>query len=360
MVICFNYSEVGDGMKVKKLSLVLAAGVTVFSLAACGKPVKETVISSTESLYNAKQMESTSTVKFTLSSTSKDFNKTYKDNINMLKGLSLNVHTLSDKDAKKEQADIKAKMKMNGASVAFELPLYMDTKNQKVYSKLDNLGSLLSMAGMEASTLDPVKGKVVDLTSGASESTELASVTDNEKLQKVSNKVFLDMLNKLPEEQFSKNKDDKNIVAVKIKQKDFNSFISSYLNEIVKIKDSGVTKDQAKQIKDSIKAMNMKDSEIVIEYTLKDGVVTNQKAALAFTIKNPDNGKESVTLGIAVDTKVKSLNKKVNFDFKVQKDKVVTMEEVMGLFTQVTSSNIEDVNNAELTTEDDASLKTTP
>ncbi|PGK51293.1 hypothetical protein CN918_26240 [Priestia megaterium] len=353
-------------MKVKKLSLVLAAGVTVFSLAACGKPVKETVISSTESLYNAKQMESDSSVKFTLTSTSKEFNTQNKDNIDMLKGLSLNVHSMSDKDAKKEQADIKAELKADGASVAFELPLYMNSKTQKVYTKLDNLGSLLSMAGMEADALSSVKGKVVDLTSGAAQTADLASVTDNEKLQKVSNKVFLDLLNKLPEEQFAKDKEDKNKVSVTLKQKDVNSLINTYMDEAAKIKDSGITKDQVKQVKDGLKAMNMKDSKIVITYTLKDDVVKNQHVDLKFTIKNQDNEKEYITLGIVVDTKVKSLNKKVKFDFNVQKNKVVTTEEVMGLFipqaedaTSTVETGIYDAKTDETST-DDTTLETTP
>ena len=328
-------------MKFGKISLVVAASVSLFALSACGKSAKDTVISSTESILNAKQMESSGSISFKFDSNTKDMTAEDKAALEMLKNVSITYDSKSDKDAKKEEATIGAKIKTDAMSMDLSIPFLLDEGKETLYVKANNLKSILGMVGIPAETFAKVDGKVIklemkDLGESAVDTKESA------KIQEKVNTALLDAIKALPEDKFTKEKD---VYTAKLTGKDLKSVIEKVFDEVSKMKNFEATKQEIADFKKELKDADLDKSSISLTYTMDGKTVKKQDVAIHIEGQDSKDKKETVKFDIDIKSDIKSIDKPIKFTFDTSEKNIVPMEElqkIIGSFMSETTIMQED------------------
>lgn len=322
-------------MKLRKVGLVVAAGLAVFALSACGKSAKDTVVSSSQTLLNAKQLESSSSISMNLSTNAKDVTSDEKFVMTYVNALSLTADTKADNDAKKTETTIGANFNVDGMSMKMSLPIFVDENKNSIYIKAQNIKSLLSLAGgsIDTTPFEKFEGKVIELTGDQLQ----MNASDSKAFDDKVNQTLSSTLTSLPENQFQKNG---NAYSVTLTAKDVQKLILDLANGLKTIKSANITDDQIKQLQDGLKQSNFanSNSSIVLSYTLDGSNIKNEKIVANLVVPNPDNNKETVTFKFTVSSDIKSINQKVNFDFDTSAKNVVSLNDLEQAFMQAESS----------------------
>ncbi|PFS04277.1 hypothetical protein, partial [Bacillus cereus] len=270
-------------MKFGKMGLVVVASLSLFALSACGKSAKETVVSSTESILNAKQMESSGSISFKFDSNAKDMKREDKAAMDMLKNISITVDSKTDKDAKKDEVTIGANIKTDAMKMDISIPMFMDEGKEALYVKANNVKSLLQLAGVPGDSFSTLEGKVIKM-----DMKDLGEVdtTESEKIQEKVQKALLDAIKALPEDKFTNEKD---VYTVKLTGKDLKTVIEKVFDEISTMKNFTGTKQEIADFKKELKGANLDKSSISLTYTMDGKTIKKQDAAIHVEAKDPEN-----------------------------------------------------------------------
>ncbi|MBO1625371.1 hypothetical protein [Bacillus arachidis] len=309
-------------MKFGKMGLVVAASLSLFALSACGKSAKETVVSSTESILNAKQMESSGSISFKFDSNVKDMKREDKAAMDMLKNISITVDSKTDKDAKKDEVTIGAKVKTDAMKMDISIPMFMDEGKEALYVKANNVKSLLQLAGVPGDSFSTLEGKVIKM-----DMKDLGEVDTKEsaKIQEKVQKSLLDAIKALPEDKFTNEKD---VYTVKLTGKDLKTVIEKLFDEISTMKNFTGTKQEIADFKKELKDANLDKSSISLIYTMDGKTIKKQDAVIHVEAKNPENEKETIKFDMNIKSDIKSIDKPIKFTFDTSEKNIVPMDEL--------------------------------
>lgn len=321
-------------MKFGKKGLLIAASLSLFALSACGKSAKETVVSSTESILNAKQMESSGSISFKFDSNVKDMKPEDKAAMDMLKNVSITVDSKTDKDAKKDEITIGANIKTDAMKMDVSIPMFMDEGKKALYVKANNVKSLLQLAGIPGDSFSKLEGKVIKM-----DMKDLGEVDTKEsmEIQAKVQKALLDAIKALPEDKFTKEKD---VYTVKLTGKDLKTVIEKVFDEMSKMKNFTGTKQEIEDFKKELKDGNLGKSSVSLTYTMDGDTIKKQDAAIHVEVKNPKDKNEEIKFDMNINSKIKSINKPIKFTFDVSEKNIVSMEELQKMIGEFMSQSM--------------------
>ncbi|EJQ37577.1 hypothetical protein IEE_05136 [Bacillus cereus BAG5X1-1] len=309
-------------MKFGKKGLLVVASLSLFALSACGKSAKETVVSSTESILNAKQMESSGSISIKLDSNAKDMKPEDKAAIDMLKNISITVDSKTDKDAKKDEITIGANIKTDAVKMDISIPMLMDEGKKALYVKANNVKSLLQLAGIPGDSFSTLEGKVIKM-----DMKDLGEVDTKEstKIQEKVQKSLLDAIKALPEDNFTKEKD---VYTVKLTGKDLKAVIEKVFDEMSTMKNFTGTKQEIADFKKELEGANLGKSSVSLIYTMDGTTIKKQDAAIHFEAKNPKDEKETFKFDMNIHSDIKSIDKPIKFTFDTSEKNIVPMDDL--------------------------------
>ncbi|PFD37098.1 hypothetical protein CN285_20740 [Bacillus cereus] len=309
-------------MKFGKMGLVVAASLSLFALSACGKSAKETVVSSTENILNAKQMESSGSISFKFDSNAKDMKTENKAAMDMLKNISITVDSKTDKDAKKDEITIGANIKTDAMKMDISIPMFMDEGKKALYVKANNVKSLLQLAGVPGDSFSTLEGKVIKM-----DMKDLGEVDTKEsaEIQEKVQKALLDAIKALPEDKFTKEKD---VYTVKLTGKDLKTVIEKVFDEMSTMKNFTGTKQEIADFKKELKDVNLDKSSISLTYTMDGKTIKKQDAAIHVEAKNSKDEKEIIKFDMNINSDIKSIDKPIKFTFDTSEKNIVPMDEL--------------------------------
>lgn len=315
-------------MKFGKISLVVAASLSLFALSACGKSAKDTVVSSTETMLNAKQMEASGAISFKFDSNQKGLTAEDKATMEMLKNVSITYDSKSDKDKKQDEITIGANIKTDALKMDLSIPMFMDENKKAFYVKANNLKSILQMAGIPGDSFAAIDGKVIKL-----DMDQLGEVDAKEstKIQEKVNKALLDAIKALPEDKFTKEKD---VYTAKLTGKDLKSVIEKIFDEVSTLKSFTATKEEAAEFKKELKDADFDKSSVTVSYTVDGKTIKKQDVSFHVESQNPDNKKETIKFDFDIKSDIKSIDKPIKFTFDTSEKNIVPMAELEKMLSE--------------------------
>ncbi len=310
------------------MGLVVAASLSLFALSACGKSAKETVVSSTESILNAKQMESSGSVSFKFDSNAKDMKPEDKAAMDMLKNVSITVDSKTDKDAKKDEITIGANIKTDAMKMDISIPMFMDEGKKALYVKANNVKSLLQLAGIPGDSFSTLEGKVIKM-----DMKDLGEVDTKEsmEIQAKVQKALLDAIKSLPEDKFTKEND---VYTVKLAGKDLKTVIEKVFDEMSKMKNFTGTKQEIEDFKKELKDGNLGKSSVSLTYTMDGNTIKKQDAVIHIEAKNPKDKNETIKFDVNIHSNIKSIDKPIKFTFDTSEKNIVPMDELQKMINK--------------------------
>lgn len=309
-------------MKFGKKGLLVVASLSLFALSACGKSAKETVVSSTESILHAKQMESSGSISFKIDSNVKDMKTEDKMAMDMLKNISITVDSKTDKDAKKDEITIGANVKTDALKMDMSIPMLMDEGKKALYVKANNVKSLLQLAGIPGDSFSTLEGKVIKM-----DMKDLGEVDTKEstEIQEKVQKALLDAIKALPEDKFTNEKD---VYTVKLTGKDLKTVIEKVFDEMATMKNFTGTKQEIADFKKELKDADFDKSSLSLTYTMDGKTIKKQDAIIHFEVKNPKDEKETFKFDMKINADIKSIDKPIKFTFDTSEKNIVPMDEL--------------------------------
>lgn len=309
-------------MKFGKMGLVVAASLSLFALSACGKSAKETVVSSTETMLNAKQMEASGKISFKFDSTQKGLTAEDKAAMEMLKNVSITYDSKSDKEKKQDEVTIGANIKTDALKMDLSIPMFMDENKKAFYVKANNLKSILQMAGIPGDSFAAIDGKVIKLDM---DQLGAEDVKESAKLQEKVNKALLDAIKALPEDKFTKEKD---VYTAKLTGKDLKSVVEKIFDEVSTLKEFTATKEEAAEFKKELDDADFDKSSVTVSYTLDGKTIKKQDVSFHVEASNPENKKETIKFDFDIKSDIKSIDKPFKFTFDTSEKNIVPQAEL--------------------------------
>ncbi len=318
---CYNHVTLIPGINnteeeqyMKNIFSLLTIASLLIVLSACGKPAKETYMDAHQGFMDAKTYEGSSTINIDLQS---EGAMTAPGN-QMALGLINNAEIKADivSNTEKGITEMVLHVKTNQGPMSFNLdvPLHINMKEQKVYMKTETLKKAVSMAPGFPVSLQFDK-KFINLSSHK----EIGNFTDETRREEF-NRIMMDMIKSLPEEQFSQEEND---IQVTIQEEQMNDFIISLMKPVMK-ENSKQTQDT--MIQDLEKELeNVSFEKVSMETTIKDNQLTKQSLSLEMK-SNVKNQKGSLT--VDVTNQYKSINEDVEFTMNPTKENTLTTDEL--------------------------------
>lgn len=304
----------------KRIALRLGAASSILALALAGCSLMDTpkdeFVKAYDQLNNAKTLETKNVLSFDINGSTGD--SEVDEMLSVLDGgkTNLTFNTTSDTEKKLTEVDLAATIDMGVGSTSLNLDLLLDENKAKIYTTESYLETATAMLmGASGDLLGSVdKGdktsliEIGDLTI-AEENREMGSVED-----------FISQVVVAAEEDNFTKKDD--VITAKIPG-------DKVKEEIVKnLKDGkeGLEKELDMSADEYIATFEdtIKIDDVVIKTTIKDDKVKEQVLEMPISI---GEGAEKLSFVLNLDTEVKSINKKVDFSFDLDKAKVKTMDE---------------------------------
>lgn len=309
----------------KKVFLTMIT-VLVLALAACNKPTpKEKLIDGYETLMNANQLESTSTVSMNLEIDGAGPED--QQILQILNDAELTVHAVQDKEAEKTEATIKAHAQMAPFSFDIEIPYHMDLKNQKMYLNADSLIENFAMFAPQITMItDQIKGKLIELDLNDPELNSGLNHVDVNEMNRILSEKLNETLNNKGESSFTENED---LITITFTDEEFKELVMEMALAInQELPESEKMTDQELQDELNTVFENISFNTLTITNTFDGDMIKSQQAEIEITV---DLEGQTGTLTLVMDTTYDKINEEVTFTMDPSTAETIPMEELENL-----------------------------
>lgn len=295
-------------------------GGAMLVLAGCGND-SDTLTEARTVVHDASTLTSSTEVTMDMdesmqAAVSEDGNAT--DTVSMVMNSKLNIDMMSDLDAGQHEMNIGATIGGDGASMSFELPVFMDEDNQALYTSAKGLTDLMGMI-MPITLPDEDAGKVVDLSDGLE-----AESTDAGVFEGLSAKESTDMVNDIVKDYTNSLPDDALTVDGDTYTQVFNgdAFVAHMLTELEARE--AITAEDVESFKDEVDG-SLSIGDVTVVSTITDGNLVSEDYSIPVNMLIDGEPDMAFTLNTA--TSYTGVNEAVEFTMNTDEDNVLTMEE---------------------------------
>lgn len=309
----------------KRLLITLITAMTLV-LAACGQPPEEKLTNGFDTLLNAKQLESNSTISMNLEfeGLSPEEEQEMQMFLDALKNAEINMHAVKDNEAEKAEATISLHAEMAPLSFDIELPYHIDLKNQVMYLNADSLIENFALMMPELAMFsDQIQGKLIKMDLN---DPELASDFDNlpeETMDKI-NEVFMASIENLGEDDIKEEEDTLTISFGNEEIKDIAKEVLTLINNEMEESDQISEEELNEQLEIIFETITVND--LTIESTFDGDTIQSQKINIDVTLEEAG---ETMKFNFVIDTTYDKINEEVTFTIDPESAESISIEELL-------------------------------
>lgn len=318
----------------KAVQLGLVTGALAVVLAGCGATPKSEYTKAHETLAKANTLEQNVSLGMNLKDSG---NPEDAEMAALLNSLELNANVKSDKKAEQHEVDLGIKANMGPMKISLDVPMLLDEKTGKVFTKAEAYTDIMSVVPMfmgfpmQIQTPDSLKGKVVEVDT--SDKPELSDKQKKEQEQLTTDltDALREYVNKIPDKDFTKDGDT---IVFSVNGA---GLIDSMLDVLAKHPEALPEDADLSDIKKSFKE-NVTVGQVAVKAVLKSGKLTQETFAIPMTVTTEDGSKTELT--IKAVTKYAKINEKLDFTFDLDKKNVITQEQYEQLLGEAMSEGV--------------------
>lgn len=347
MPVRFTYSDGSQKIQVEngemqmrtfKTGLVGCALVlTATALTACGATPKEEVSEAYDKIKKADTLEMSTNVSLDVSGEGLD-----PQTLNLINSIELTADIKSNKEKKLHEVTAGIKASMGAMNINLDLPLFLDEKAGKAYTKADAYTNIIRTATMFMGTQTPMetpktlKGKVIELAvqdKGLVMDDKAKERKENqEALTKAITKEMEKIINNIPEDNYTK-KDG--VITYSVSGDKIIGAVFDVLekNPDLAPKSSEDIAELRKVLKEEVAFGDVK-----VKTTLKDGTIQKQEVDVPITV-TVDSGKK-IEIVLHVMNEYTNIGGDIDFSFDLSEDNVITQKQFQGALNEAMSQGL--------------------